>query len=153
MRVAASILLLAGATLGLVALFLNWTGDGRGIDYIQPSQRFEAGYNLPLPLTLLAFGAVVGVAVTFLGGVANLINFSRRGSALRWLITTIAGLVMATFPVLAHFGYEFWQYYHDYGMAVFRSGDWGTGLSLTLVGGGLALAGVGLSKKVEGARR
>ena len=73
-RVTASTLLLAGATLGLAALFLNWTGDGRGIDYIQPSEQFEAGYKLPLPLTLLAILTVVGIGLTYLGGAANLAN-------------------------------------------------------------------------------
>ena len=143
-RVGPSTLILAGATLGLAAMFFNWTGDGRGIDYIQPSQRFQAGYKLPLPLTLLAMGAIVGVGVTFLSGASNLINLRWGRSVVHWL-GGIAGLVMATFPILAHFGYEFWRYYNEYGVSVFRSGDWGAGLWLALAGGILALTGVVLS--------
>ena len=54
---------------------------------------------------------------------------------------------MATFPILAHFGYAFWRYYNDYGVAVFRSGDWGIGLWLTITAGSLAVAGAVLSRK------
>ena len=52
-------LILAGAALGLAALFLCWTGDGRGIDYIQPGNRFQARHQLFLPLTILAIGTGV----------------------------------------------------------------------------------------------
>jgi len=54
LRVGLSTLLFAGAALGLAAFFLEWTGDGRGIDYIRPASRFQSGYQLPLPLTMLA---------------------------------------------------------------------------------------------------
>ena len=62
--------LLAGAALGLAALFMDWTGDGRGIDYIQPGNRFQSGHLLPLPLTILAIGTGVGVGAIFLSGTA-----------------------------------------------------------------------------------
>ena len=147
-RAGLSTLILAGAALALAALFLDWTGDGRGIDYIQPGRRFEAGYKLPLPLTLLAIGTVVGIGLTFLSGVSNLINLRWGPLVFPWA-GGIAGLVMVAFPLLAHFGYEAWRYYNEYGDGVvFRSGDWGLGLSLALVGGGLALAGVVLSKRL-----
>ena len=55
--------------------------------------------------------------------------------------------MVASFPLLAHFGYEFWRYYHEYGVGVFRSGDWGIGLWMTVAGGSLALAGTVLSAK------
>ena len=152
LRAGLSTLLLAGATLALAALFLDWTGDGRGIDYIQPGRRFEAGYKLPLPLTLLAIGTVVGIGVTFLSGASKLVNFQWGRPALTWA-GGISGLVMVAFPLLAHYGYEIWRWYNEYGVGVFRSGEWGPGLSLALVGGGLTLAGVVLSRKLVGPRR
>ncbi|MAF39327.1 MAG: hypothetical protein CL696_10735 [Chloroflexi bacterium] len=71
-----SMLVLAGTALGLAALFLDRTGDGRGIDYIQPGKRFQSGYKLPLPVTLLAMGAAVGVAAMFASGMASTVNLT-----------------------------------------------------------------------------
>ena len=138
--------LLAGAALGLAALFMDWTGDGRGIDYIQPGNRFQSGHLLPLPLTILGIGTGVGVGAIFLSGTASAVNLAWGRSAFLWL-GGIGGLVVASFPLLAHFGYEFWRYYHEYGVGVFRSGDWGIGLWMTVAGGSLALAGTVLSAK------
>ena len=148
LRVYPFTLILAGAALGLAAMFLNWTGDGRGIDYIQPGQRFQQAHQLPLPLTILAIGAIVGAGVACLSGASSLIYLRRGRLVFRWL-GVIAALMMAAFPILAHFGYEFWRYYNEYGVGVFQSGDWGTGLWLALVGGGLAVAGVALSRMAE----
>ena len=132
--------------MGLAALFLDWTGDGRGIDYIRPGNRFQAGYQLPLPLTILAIETGVGVAAIFLSGTASAVNLTWGRSALRWL-GGIGGLVIAAFPLLAHGGYWFWRYGNEYGVGVFRSGDWSAGLWLALAGGSLALAGTVLSAK------
>ena len=148
LRLGPPVLILLGASLGLAAMFLDWTGDGRGIDYILPGQRFQQAHQLPLPLTILAIGIFVGVGVTFLSGASNFLGLRRGRSVLRWS-GVIAALMMAAFPVLAHFSYEFWRYYNEYGLGVFRSGDWGPGLSIALAGGFLAIAGVVLSKIVE----
>ena len=101
-----STLILVGVGLGLAAMFLNWTGDGRGIDYIQPGERFEPGYNLPVPLTILAIGAAVGMGLALLGGAAGLANVRWSRLGVPWL-GAIGGLMVAAFPLLAHFGYEF----------------------------------------------
>ena len=101
-----------------------------------------------MPLTILAIGAIVGAGVACLSGASSLIYLRRGRSVFRWL-GVIAALMMAAFPILAHFGYEFWRYYNEYGVGVFQSGDWGTGLWLALVGGGLAVAGVALSRMAE----
>ena len=146
LRAALSALLLVGAALGLAALFLDWTSDGRGIDYIQPGNRFQAWYQLPLPLTILAIGAGVGVGAIFLSGIASAANLTRGRSAFLWL-GGIGGLVLVTFPLMAHFGYKFWRYYHEYGVGVFRSDDWGTGLWLAVVGGVLALGVTAISAR------
>ena len=135
--------------MGLVALYLNWTGDGRGIDYLRPGERFQAGYMLPLPLTLLAIGALVGIGAVILSGIAGVADMERRRSAYRRL-GVIGGLVMGTFPILAHLGYWAWRYWNDFGVGVFRSGDWSVGLWLALAGGSLALAGTALSARVLG---
>ena len=142
-------MLLAGALLGLIALYLNWTGDGRGIDYLRPDERFQAGYMLPLPLTLLTMGAVVGIGAVFLSGIAGVADMEwRRPVYLR--LGVIGGLVMGTFPILAHVGYSTWRYWNDFGVGVFRSGDWSVGLWLALAGGSLALAGAALSARMLG---
>ena len=143
-----SLLILAGAGLGLAALFLNWTGDGRGIDYIRPGMRFQQGYQLPLPLTLLAIGAVMGVGISLFIGFWGLFNPRLGRPIVRWS-GGIAGLTVASLPIAAHYGYEFWNNYIEYGIGVFRSEDWGTGLWLALAGGVVALAGVALSKIVD----
>ena len=141
MRDWASVLVFVGAALGLTALFLNWTGDGRGIDYIQPSGRFERGYILPTPLSILPIVAIVGIGVTFLSGTAHIINL-RWGSPYFLWLGGIGGLVMALFPIGAHLGYRYWMFYEEFdGSVVFFSSDWGAGLWVALVGGGLAVAG------------
>ncbi len=88
-----------GAVLGLAAFFLDWTGDGRGIDYIRPASRLQSGYNLPIPLTILAVGAAVAVGAIFLSAVA-------RHSTFRWM-GGIGGFVLATLPLTARGGYWF----------------------------------------------
>ena len=143
-----STLILVGVGLGLAAMFLNWTGDGRGIDYIRPGERFESGYKLPVPLTILAIGAAVGMGVAFLGGAADLANVRWNRGRFR-LLGAIGGMMVATFPILVHFGYEFWIYWNEGGGRVFRSGDWGVGLSLALAGGGMAVAGAVASRLIE----
>ena len=149
LRIGPSLLILAGVALGLVALFLNWTSDGRGIDYISPELRFQSGYKLPLPLTLLAIGTTVGMGIMFLGAATYIIGHRRTRSLSLWLVG-IGGVMVALLPLLAHLGYKFWRYYNEYGVGVFRPGeDWGSGLWLTLAGGILALMGVALYKFVE----
>ena len=143
-----STLILFGVGLGLAAMFLNWTGDGRGIDYIRPGERFEYGYRLPVPLTILAIGAVVGMGLALLGSATDLANVSWSRGRFR-LLGALGGLMVATFPLLAHFGYEFWIYWNEGGGRVFRSGDWGVGLSLALAGGSIAVAGVVVSRLIE----
>ena len=146
LKVGLSTLLFAAAALGLAAFYLEWTGDGRGLDYIRPASRFQSGYNLPLPLTIMAVGATVGVGAVFLSAVASIANLTLGRSIFRWL-GVLGGFVLATFPLAAHGGYRFWWYMNDYGGGVFRSGDWGAGLWLALAGGGLALAGTVISTK------
>ena len=120
-------------------MYLNWTGDGRGIDYIQPGNRFQDGYKLPLPI--FAIAAVVRAGVTLLNGTAFLVSKRRVRSLVLWL-AGIGGLAIAVFPLLDHGGYRFWQYWNEGGESVFRSGDWSIGLSLALTEGILAIAGV-----------
>ena len=85
LKVGLSTLLFAAAALGLAAFYLEWTGDGRGIDYIRPTSRFQSGYNLPLPLTIMAVGAAVGLGGIFIGGVASLVDLKLARSAILWL--------------------------------------------------------------------
>ncbi len=147
LRVGLSTLLFAGAALGLAAFFLEWTGDGRGIDYIRPASRFQSGYQLPLPLTMLAVGAAVGLGNIFLSGVASIVDLRRGGSAFWWL-GGIGGFVLATFPILAHGGYWFWRFWNDGGVGVFRSGDSGLGIWMAIAGGSLALVGIVLQARL-----
>ena len=139
-------LILVGAALGLAVLFLDWTGDGRGIDYIQPGNRFEAGYQLPLPLSIFAIATVAACGIASLYGASGLFNRSWRRPALRWL-GGLGGLMLATLPLIAHGGYRFWQYWHEGGVRVFRSGDWSVGLWVALAAGILVVTGVVLSAK------
>lgn len=145
-RTILSTTILLGAVLGLAAFFLDWTGDGRGIDYIRPASRFQAGYQLPVPLTILAVGAAVGVSAIFLSAVASIVDLRREHSTFRWM-GGIGGFVLATLPLAAHGGYWFWFCWYDGGGVVFRSGDWGAGLWLALAGGSLALAGTVISTR------
>ena len=145
-RTILSTTILLGAVLGLAAFFLDWTGDGRGIDYIRPASRFQAGYQLPEPLTILAVGAAVGVSAMFLSAVASIVDLRREHSTFRWM-GGIGGFVLATLPLAAHGGYWFWRDWNDGGVVVFRSGDWGAGLWLALAGGCLALAGTFISTR------
>ena len=115
LRVGLSLLLFTEAALGLAAFFLEWTGDGRGIDYIRPASRFQSGYQLPLPLTIMAVGAAVGLGGIFIGGLASLVGPKLGRSAIRWL-GGIGGFVVVTFPLAAHGGYWFWRYWNDGGV-------------------------------------
>ena len=143
-----STLFLVGVGVAKAAMFLNWTGDGRGIDYIQPGQRFEYGYRLPVPLTVLAIGAAVGMGLALLGGAAGLADVNWSPGRFR-LLGALGGLMVATFPILAHFGYDFWIYWNEGGGRVFQSRDCGLGLSLALAGGGIAVAGAVVSRLIE----
>ena len=145
-RTILSTTILLGAVLGLAAFFLDWTGDGRGIDYIRPASRLQSGYNLPIPLTILAVGAAVAVGAIFLSAVASIVDLRREHSTFRWM-GGIGGFVLATLPLAAHGGYWFWFYWYDGATPVFRSGDWGAGLWLALAGGSLALAGTVISTR------
>ncbi|MCH8831952.1 MAG: hypothetical protein IID00_04300 [Chloroflexi bacterium] len=144
-RTILSTTILLGAVLGLAAFFLDWTGDGRGIDYIRPASRFQSGYELPVPLTILAVGAAVAVGAMFLSAVVSIVDLRREHSTFRWM-GGIGGFVLATLPLAAHGGYWFWFCWYDGGV-VFRSGDWGAGLWLALAGGSLALAGTVISTR------
>jgi len=77
-RTILSTTILLGAVLGLAAFFLDWTGDGRGIDYIRPASRLQSGYNLPIPLTILAVGAAVAVGAIFLSAVASIVDLKEN---------------------------------------------------------------------------
>ncbi len=138
LKVGLSTLLFAAAALGLAAFYLEWTGDGRGIDYIRPTSRFQSGYNLPLPLTIMAVGAAVGLGGIFIGGVASLVDPKLTRSAIRWL-GGIGGFAVVTFTLAAHGGYLFWIFWNDGGVGVFRSEDWGPGIWVAMVSGSLAL--------------
>ena len=83
LKVGLSTLLFAAAALGLAAFYLEWTGDGRGIDYIRPASRFQSGYSLPLPLTIMAVVAAVGIGGIFIGGVASLVDPESTRSPIR----------------------------------------------------------------------
>ena len=144
MRATVAIPILAGAAIGLGAIFVSWTGDGRGIDYILPGSRFESGHQLPLPLTILAIGAVLGVSITFINGMGYLLKPWWERSAF-YLLGWVGGLMMVLCPLLAHSGYWIWLYWNDYGGGVFQSRDWGIGLWLALAGSSLALAALPLS--------
>ena len=147
-----SLLILVGAALGLAALFMNWTGDARGIDYIQPSKRFERGYIIPLPLSILAIVAIVGIGVTFVSTIAGLINLRWGTSLLRWL-GGLGGLVMGLTALAIHLGYRLWIYIEEFGVVAFRSADWGSGIWVALGAGVLAVGGTVVSGRMTRARQ
>ena len=130
--------------MGLAALFMDWTGDANGIDYIQLSEWFEADGS-PWWLGFLAILAIAGLVFIGIASIKKMGSAELGSGTSRW--GTTGGVLLACCPVIAHVAGWVWLasqntfgfYSVDVSEAVWETD--GPGLWVALAGGIIAIVG------------